>query len=137
MRVGTYRIPAVPGDLVDAECAVYSFGPGQGGTVEQNLQRLANEFPQPAGSTTANTAKQSTFMVAGMSVHTVSVSGTFMAAARPPEPGEEEPAPDISMLGAVVEAPQGLVLFKLTGPINTVTAAGPAFNFMLNSLQKQ
>ncbi len=136
MRVGTFRIPAAPGDLVDAECAVYFFGSGQGGTVEQNLQRWENEFPQPEGSSAATAAKRSDFVVAGLKVHTISVTGMFMAASRPAEAGEQ-PVPDIRMLGAIVEAPQGLVFFKLTGPINTVSSAEPAFNYMINSVHSQ
>ena len=136
MRVGTYRIAAAPGDLVDAECAVYFFASGQGGTVEENLQRWENEFPQPEGSTAASASKRSDLMIAGLKVHTISVTGMFMAAARPPQ-GGEQPVPDIRMLGAIVEAPQGLVLFKLTGPINTVSAAEPAFNYMINSVHSQ
>jgi hypothetical protein len=136
MRVGTYRIPAAPGDLVDAECAVYFLASGQGGTVEENLQRWENEFPQPQGSTAASASKRSDLMVAGLKVHTISVTGMFMAASRPAEAGEK-PVPDIRMLGAIVEAPQGLVSFKLTGPINTVSSVEPAFNYMINSLRPQ
>ena len=39
MRAATYKIPANPGDAEDAECAVFYFGPGQGGSIEANLQR--------------------------------------------------------------------------------------------------
>ena len=41
MRVATYRIHAIAGDPEDAECAVYFFGTGQGGTVDANLKRWA------------------------------------------------------------------------------------------------
>ena len=39
MRIATYRIHAIAGDPDDAECTVYFYGTGQGGTVEANLDR--------------------------------------------------------------------------------------------------
>jgi len=41
------------------------------------------------------------------------------------------------MRGAIVEAPQGLVFFKLTGPLNTVAAAEGDLNALLNTLHPQ
>ena len=49
MRIATYRIHAIAGDPEDAECAVYFFGAGQGGTVEANLDRWAHQFTSPDG----------------------------------------------------------------------------------------
>src|SRR5262245_2247094 len=37
MRIATYLLPASGGNA--AECAVYYFGPGQGGGVDANLER--------------------------------------------------------------------------------------------------
>src|SRR5262245_13771025 len=42
MRIATYLIPAASG--AGAECAVYYFGPGQGGGVDANLERWMKEF---------------------------------------------------------------------------------------------
>src|SRR5262245_47241544 len=42
MRVATYLVPASGGE--GAECAVYYFGPGQGGGVDANLDRWMSEF---------------------------------------------------------------------------------------------
>jgi hypothetical protein len=39
-------------------------------------------------------------------------------------------------VGAIVEAPEGNVFFKLTGPAKTVQAARPAFDKMLQSVRK-
>src|SRR5205814_10669290 len=43
MRLATYVI-AGHGGTDDAQCAVYFFGPGQGGDVEANLSRWRGEF---------------------------------------------------------------------------------------------
>ena len=48
--------------------------------------------------------------------------------------GEEAQLPHA---GAIVEAPEGLVFFKLTGPLNTVAAAENDFNSLLGSVHRQ
>ena len=40
------------------------------------------------------------------------------------------------LVGVIVEAPEGNVFFKLTGPEKTVKAARPALDKMLASLKK-
>jgi len=45
--------------------------------------------------------------------------------------------PNSRMRGAIVEAPEGLVFFKLTGPLNTVAAAENDFNSLLGSVHRQ
>jgi hypothetical protein len=40
------------------------------------------------------------------------------------------------MVGAIIEAPEGLVFFKLTGHLNTVAAAEGDFNSLLESLHR-
>ena len=132
MRVATYRIPAAPGDSEDAECAAYFFGPGQGGTVAANLTRWASQFQLPDFKPAR--AQQSERTIAGLKVHTMSVSGTYLAVAGPMSPVEEK-KPGYSMLGAIVEAPEGLVFFKLTGSAKTVARALPEFNALLESLK--
>ena len=44
MRVATYTIPAAEGDAETGECAVFYFGNDQGGTVDQNIERLIGLF---------------------------------------------------------------------------------------------
>ena len=49
MRQAQYRLPAVAGDPEDGQCAVFYFGPGQGGGVEANIARWARQFADPSG----------------------------------------------------------------------------------------
>jgi len=136
MRIATYRIHAIAGDPEDAECAVYYFGPGQGGTVDANLKRWSDQFTGPDGQSPAPAAKLGTRTIAGLKVSTISVSGTYLGAGN--MMGQEEPKkPNFSMLGAIVDAPQGLVFFKLTGPLNTVATADGAFKSLLDSIHQQ
>jgi hypothetical protein len=43
MRLATYTIAAT-GDHEGAECGVYYFGPGQGGSIQANLDRWIGQF---------------------------------------------------------------------------------------------
>jgi len=136
MRVATYRIHAIAGDTEDAECAVYFFGAGQGGTVEANLERWAHQFTSPDGQSPAQPAKMETRVIAGLKVSTLAVSGTYLGAGGMSGQPEVK-KPNFRMRAAIVEAPQGLVFFKLTGPLNTVAAAEGDFNSLLNSVHRQ
>ncbi len=133
MRVATYQIPTEAGDPDPAECAVYFFGTGQGGTVEDNLARWAGQFAQPDGRPAE--AKPAAREIAGLRVHTIDVTGTYLAAAGPMSTVSQT-KPNFAMLGAIVEAPQGLVFFKLTGPAKTVASARNEFSALLESLHQ-
>jgi hypothetical protein len=45
--------------------------------------------------------------------------------------------PDYRLLGAIVEAPQGNVFFKLTGPRATVAGAKDAFDGLVSSITRK
>jgi hypothetical protein len=45
--------------------------------------------------------------------------------------------PGYRLLGAIVEAPQGNVFFKLTGPLATVGAAEPELDALVASIRKK
>jgi predicted small lipoprotein YifL len=136
MRVATYRIHAIAGDPEDAECAVYFFGAGQGGTVEANLDRWAHQFTSPDGQSLAPPAKMEKREIAGLKVSTLAVSGTYLGAGGMMSQ-EEVKKPNYRMRAAIVEAPEGLVFFKLIGPLNTVAAAENDFNSLLGSAHRQ
>ncbi len=133
MRAATYRTPAAAGDKEDGECGVSFFGPGQGGSVEDNVKRWTGQFEQPGGKASEQAAHIAKQTVNGLKVTTIDVAGTYtggggpMAAVKSSKPGYR-------LLGAIVEAPQGLVFFKLTGPAKTVAAQQGAFQGLLKSL---
>ncbi len=136
MRIATYRIHAIAGDPEDAECAVYFFGSGQGGTVEANLDRWAHQFTSSDGQSVSSPAKQEKRVVNGLTVSTLVVSGTYLGAGG--MMGQEQvKKPHFRMDAAIVEAPDGLVFFKLIGPLNTVAAAESDFHSLLASLHRQ
>jgi hypothetical protein len=130
MRLATYAIPAPPSGGDVAKCAVYYFGPGQGGSVEANIERWIGEF-ENAGPPARHASR-----VSGLRVSQVEVSGTYMAHAGAQE-GSAGTATGWTLLGAIVEGPKGAVFFKLTGPSATVAPAAAEFTQLLRSLRKQ
>lgn len=130
MRAATYSVPAANGDSEPGECGVYYFGEGQGGSVADNIKRWAGQFE--GGQTNAKTGKR---IVHGLTVHTIDVSGTYSGMGGPMAPSHTA-KPNYRLLGAIVEAPQGSVFFKFTGPSKTVAANQAKFDAMLDSLAK-
>ena len=129
MRVATYAVPAAKG-AEKGECAVFFFGPGQGGGVDDNVARWGKQFegaPKP---------ERSTATVAGLHVTRAAVAGTYLAPGGPMMQSTGKKT-GYRLLGAIVEAPGGNVFFKLTGPAATVAAAQADFDALVASIRKQ
>jgi hypothetical protein len=128
MRLATYT--AAPG----AECGVYYFGPGQGGSVEANMDRWVGQFLQADGKPSKAAAKVIKRTVHGLTVTTVDVSGAYTGMGGPTaQPGPATPG--FRLLGAIVEGPQGSIFFKFTGPAKTMAVNQAAFEKMIASLE--
>lgn len=127
MRLATYSVGP------NAECGVYYFGPGEGGSVQANLDRWIGQFAQPGGKPSKELAKVAKRNIHGLQVTTVDVSGGYTGMGGPllqPSPA----LPGYRLLGAIVEGPQGTVFFKFTGPAKTVAENQGAFDRMIASL---
>lgn len=122
MRAATYDVPE------DGECGVFYFGPGQGGSVDANLKRWISQFE--GGEKSAKTAKRT---IHGLNVTTVDVAGAYSGMGGPMAQTKTVKQ-NYRLLGAIVEAPEGNVFFKFTGPVKTVAANQAKFEAMLNSL---
>jgi len=129
MRAATYAVPAAAGDKEDGECAVFYFGPGQGGGVEANIQRWVSQF-EAAGK--PQTAKKT---AGGLPLTTIDLSGTYLASAGPMAATKASKS-GYRLLGGIVEGPQGAVFFKFTGPAKTVAAYQAAFEKLLASVRR-
>src|SRR6185295_173817 len=100
MRVATYKVPpaktAEPGEM-----AVFFFGPGQGGSVDANVERWSRQFegtPKPTRSVKT---------VNGLPLTLVQIAGTYLAPGGPMMQSQGK-KPDYRLLAAIAEAPQGL-----------------------------
>jgi hypothetical protein len=129
-RAAEYVVPRVGTDPEDGECVVMTFGPHQGGSVDDNVKRWVDQF-HPALPTPRRTSVE----VNGMRMTFVEVAGTYAGNMMPNAQGVTSPTdkPGWRLLGAVVEAPSGLWFFKLTGPDVTVRSGARQFEDMVRS----
>jgi len=129
MRVATYKVPAAK-SAEPGEVAVFFFGPGQGGSIDANVERWTRQFegtPKPVRSLKS---------VNGLPLTLVQIAGTYLAPGGPMMQSQGK-KPDYRLLGAIAEAPEGLIFFKLTGPVATVGAAQADFDALVASLAKR
>jgi hypothetical protein len=130
MRKATYIVPRASGDTEDGELAVSYFGPGQGGSIDANVDRWVKQFKDVP----ADRVKREDRKINGMVMHVVEVdSGTFNANTM--GHGGEKLKQAYGLLGAIVEAPSGVYFFKLTGPKKTVAGAKKQFDALLASVK--
>jgi len=130
MRSMEYRVPRTGGDAEDGECFVVTFGQGQGGSIEDNIQRWVKQL-EPASSAVERTKRT----VNGMGVTRVEVAGAYTPMAMPAMPSSGAPKQGWRLVGDIVEAPSGLWFFKMTGPDATVKAAGKELDVLIDSVR--
>lgn len=128
MRTAEYGVPGAEGE---AECTVSTFGAGQGGTVEANIDRWVRQFEPDDASKAERTTRE----VGPLRVTIVELAGTFRGMTMP---GAEPAATKKQqrMRGAIVETSSGPWFIKLTGPDATVKAARADFDALVGSLKQ-
>jgi hypothetical protein len=129
MRAAEYVIPHAKSDAENGECLVITFGPGQGGTVDENVDRWVRQLGAPA-----STPVRTTRTVGGMAVTRVELTGTYTPMSMPGGPPAASPHPGWRLSGAIVQAPSGLWFFKMTGPDATIKAADPELDALVDSV---
>jgi hypothetical protein len=132
MRAATYPVAPAPGDKEGAECAVYFFGSGQGGSVQANVDRWEGQFKAPGGKPAP--AKVNKIDVHGLPVTTIDVSGEYSGMAGPG--ASPVLVTGYRLLGAIIEGPGGNVFIKFTGPAKTMAANQSKFQQLLDSFEK-
>jgi hypothetical protein len=133
MRAATYTVAAAPGDREAGECAVFFFGRGQGGSVQDNIERWRSQILGPDGKPAV--AKIDEQQARGLTMTRVDSSGGYTGMGGPMAQGTKA-IPNYRLLGAVVEGPGGNSIFvKFTGPAATVAANLKAFEQLLASFQ--
>jgi hypothetical protein len=129
MRVSQYQLPAAEGDPEAASLVVYYFGPGQGGSVNANLERWIGQIQTPKDK-----AKTETTTVNGMKVTLLDVAGTY-AGGDMGGGGAGQSKPNFRMRAGVIETPKGAYFIKLVGPEKTVTKWDQAFQEFVKSAE--
>jgi hypothetical protein len=132
-RYAQYAVPGAD-EQDDAQLIVYYFGPGGAGDLQANLDRWCGQFAQPDGRDSAEVAVFDTRRVGELTLHTVDLSGTYVAETRPGS-GERLNKPEYRMLAAVVTTGSGPYYIKLIGPAATVARSQDDFDDLLGSLR--
>jgi hypothetical protein len=114
MRLAEYMYGPCENNPDSATLAVYYFGPEQGGGVRANIDRWIGQMVQPDGSDPQKAAREQKVVVDDMPVHVVEVTGTYTSGGM--GMGQNISKKDYRMTALVLEAPEGNVFFKLTGP---------------------
>jgi len=129
MRKASFIVPRAPGDSEDGELTVFYFGPGQGGSIDANVDRWVKQF----GDVKPADVKRADREANGLRQHTVELeSGTFSAGMMG---GSGKPKDNYGLVGGIVESPSGAYFFKMTGPSKTVKQAKPDFYKLLDSIK--
>jgi hypothetical protein len=133
MRAATYSITPAASDRGIAECIVNFFGPGQGGSVEANVERWKGQILGADGKPAASKVTSRT--VRGVRITIVDSSGSYTGMGGPLS--ATKPVSGYRLLGAIAEGPGGNVFFKLTGPDKTIAAEQSRFDQLLSSIQRE
>ncbi|MES1258276.1 MAG: hypothetical protein ABUS51_07590 [Acidobacteriota bacterium] len=126
MRAATYTVQ-------DAECVVYFFGEGQGGSVEANINRWKGQFTVNGQAAPAKISKRT---LHGLPATLMDVTGVYAGMAGPMMT-PQAPKPDVRMLAAIIEGSGGNIFVKFTGPAKTIAANQSKFEQMIGSFQKE
>lgn len=128
-RLAQFRVPAAAG-ASDAEVVVFHFGAGQGGSAAANIARWSSQFADAEGKPVS--PRTETFTAGKLPVTLVELSGTY---ARGMGGMSGAPKPGQMLVAAIVEAPEGNVIFQLHGDRATVEANRRAFVEMVKGWQ--
>lgn len=136
MRKASYSYGPLESDKEPANLNVYYFGEGQGGSIEANFDRWIKQMSMPDGSDVSKAAIRYSKDVNGLMAHVLTLYGTFNEPVGGPMSSVTTPLENYRLIGVIIEAPQGNVFFKLTGPDYTSKIMVEAFITMINQVQK-
>jgi gluconolactonase len=121
-RAGEIAVPPVEGDKEAGELVVFFFGQGGGGGVQANVERWVGQFEEKGRTLklAKGKSKQGDYTL-------VELGGTYKKPVGPPFAMMSKTMLDWSMLGAIVETPNGNYFLKFDGPKKTIAASAEAF----------
>jgi len=123
MRAAQLLVPGGPGKD-GVEVIFYYFGPGGGGGVQANVERWYGQF-----SDRKNEKSEST-TVGKTKVTYVQAEGTYQSGM----PGGPKTAKaNYALLGAIIEAANGAIFVKATGPVALTKSSEAEFRKMVES----
>ena len=111
MRKAQLKVPGAKPEQ-SADIVFFHFGAGAGGDIKANADRWLAQFKGAEGA-----SKIEPLDVQGTKVTLVSTEGTFSSGM---PGGPATPLENQALLGAIIEAAQGNVFVKMTGPADLV-----------------
>ena len=133
MRRAQYTVPAQGGDLEDAECVVFYFGPGQGGDATANVTRWAAQFTTAEGGKAVSRVSER--KLGTRSITRVEVDGVYHPMSVTFGGAPPTAKPGYRLLGAIVPGADANWFFRCTGPDKTIQANRKAFDALLASIR--
>lgn len=132
MRQLQFKVPASGAEGGDgAEFVVYFFGPGQGGTLDANIERWQSQFQGPDGTPVAPTVTQiGTETIPATLVELRGSYGRSVGMG----PGDDVLA-DRMLLAGVIETPEGNLYPQMHGPAELVAAQRDGFIAFVKGIQ--
>jgi hypothetical protein len=116
MRAAQFRVPKAANDAQDAEAVLFFFGKGQGGSVQDNLDRWYAQVTQPDGKASKDAGVVTIKTVKGLKVTALDLPGTYKPMPSVGRGGDATPQPGSRLLAAVVEGEGGPWFFRVIGP---------------------
>lgn len=119
MRQASYTFGPVEDDPDSATVTVFYFGQGMGGTPEANLSRWVGQMTLPEGVSPEEGADIFNIDVNGLNTYVLQINGSYNTSSGGMMMGDPIVKEEYRMVGVVLEAPEGNIFFKLTGPVKT------------------
>jgi hypothetical protein len=110
-----------------ADVIFFHFGPGDGGGTKANVERWYGQFKEPRDKISARSEET---MVGKHKITYVHAEGTYLSGM---PGGAQTPMADYALAGAIIEADQGSVFIRMTGPKELVKASLADFKKMVQS----
>ena len=129
MRLLQFEVPG-QGESGAGQFVLYYFGPGQGGSVEANVERWRSQFSRPDGSEVE--AVITRLEGASLPATLVELEGSYARSVGMGQVGDV--LPDRMLLAGVVETPQGNLYPQLHGPAELIRGQRDAFIALLRGI---
>lgn len=121
-RVGEIKVPAVGGDETAGELVLFTWGPGGGGGVQENVDRWIGQVEEKGRTLKVTKAKGK------LGDYTyVELTGTYKKPVGPPFAMMSKTVTDWGVVNLFIESPGGNYSVKFDGPKKTVAASVAAF----------
>ena len=129
MRKAQLKVPDAKGKA-GADVIFFHFGKGDGGGTKANVERWLGQFKEPRNQIQARTEDVT---IGKHKVTYVQAQGTYLSGM---PGGAQTPMTDYALSGAIIEADEGNIFIRMTGPKELVSSATADFKKMIEGALK-